>query len=46
MVPWDVGPASLMKRMRGEATPTVFDRADAAVAIVHREGGVEEPEYG
>jgi nucleotide-binding universal stress UspA family protein len=41
MVPSDLGRPNLMKRMRGETTAKVIDRAEAAVAVVHRDGRVE-----
>lgn len=43
MVPSDLGRPNLMKRIRGETTAKVIDRAEAAVAVVHRDGRVEYP---
>lgn len=45
MVPSEMERPGLVKRIRGETAAKVLERAEAAVAVVHRDGRVEYPEH-
>lgn len=44
MVPSEMERPSLVKRMRGETAAKVIDKAETAVAVVHRDGRIEYPD--